>query len=89
MQSSPAQSTPAAQTDRGLRFFHRLSFEETFFGWLFIVPAVLGLLFFRLGPVFASFYLSFTKYEIITAPRWIGFANYTKLGTVSGPTLDR
>ncbi|MYC94217.1 MAG: sugar ABC transporter permease [Caldilineaceae bacterium SB0661_bin_32] len=79
MQSSPAQSTPAAQTDRGLRFFHRLSFEETFFGWLFIVPAVLGLLFFRLGPVFASFYLSFTKYEIITAPRWIGFANYTKL----------
>ncbi|MCY3709717.1 MAG: sugar ABC transporter permease [Caldilineaceae bacterium] len=79
MQSSPAQSTPAAQTDRGLRFFHRLSFEETFFGWLFIVPAVLGLLFFRLGPVFASFYLSFTKYEIITAPKWTGFANYTKL----------
>ena len=39
----------------------------------------MGLLFFRLGPVFASFYLSFTKYEIITAPRWIGFANYTKL----------
>ncbi len=81
MQSSPAQSAPEAQTDRGLRFFQRLSFEETFFGWLFIVPAVLGLLFFRLGPVFASFYLSFTKYEIITAPRWIGFANYTKLVT--------
>ncbi len=79
MQSSPAQSTPAAQTERGLRFFQRLSFEETLFGWLFIVPAVLGLLFFRLGPVFASFYLSFTKYEIITAPQWIGFANYTKL----------
>ena len=79
MQSSPAQSSPAAQTDRGLRFFQRLSFEETLFGWMFIVPAVLGLLFFRLGPVFASFYLSFTKYEIITAPQWIGFANYTKL----------
>lgn len=46
---------------------------------MFIIPAVLGLLFFRLGPVFASFYLSFTKYEIITAPQWIGFANYTKL----------
>lgn len=79
MQASPAQSSPEAQTDRGLRFFKRLSFEESFFGWLFIVPAVLGLLFFRLGPVFASFYLSFTKYEIITAPQWIGFANYTKL----------
>ncbi|MEM7533062.1 MAG: sugar ABC transporter permease [Chloroflexota bacterium] len=61
------------------QFYKRLSFEETFFGWLFIVPAVCGLLFFRLGPVFASLYLSFTKYEIITAPRWIGLANYTKL----------
>ncbi|MCY4411142.1 MAG: sugar ABC transporter permease [Caldilineaceae bacterium] len=79
MQSSPAQSAPEAQTDRGLRFFQRLSFEETLFGWMFIIPAVLGLLFFRLGPVFASFYLSLTKYEIITAPQWIGFANYTKL----------
>ncbi len=79
MQSSPAQSAPEAQTERGLRFFQRLSFEETLFGWMFIIPAVLGLLFFRLGPVFASFYLSFTKYEIITAPQWIGFANYTKL----------
>lgn len=81
MQSPTVESTPAAPTERGLRFFQRLSFEETFFGWLFIVPAVLGLLFFRLGPVFASFYLSFTHYHFISAPQWIGFANYTKLIT--------
>lgn len=79
MQTSTAESTTPVSSERGLRFYQRLSFEETFYGWLFIVPAVLGLLFFRLGPVFASFYLSFTKYEIITAPKWIGFANYTKL----------
>ena len=74
-------TTQASHTDqiRFWQFYKRLSFEETFFGWLFIVPAVCGLLFFRLGPVFASLYLSFTKYEIITAPRWIGLANYTKL----------
>ena len=81
MQSPTLESTPAAPPERGLRFFQRLSFEETFFGWLFIVPAVLGLLFFRLGPVFASFYLSFTHYHFISAPQWIGFANYTKLIT--------
>lgn len=62
-------------------FYQRLSFEETFWGWLFIVPAVLGILFFKLGPVLASLALSFTKYEIISSPEWIGLDNYAKLMT--------
>lgn len=62
-----------------LRFYERLSFEEIFYGWLFILPAVLGLLLFRLGPLLASLGLSFTKYDIISAPQWIGLANYSKL----------
>jgi multiple sugar transport system permease protein len=61
------------------RFYQRLSFEETFYGWLFILPAVLGLLLFQLGPVLASLALSFTNYEIISAPEWIGLDNYTRL----------
>lgn len=59
-----------------LPFYRRLSFEETFWGWTLIVPAILGLLLFRLGPVIASLYFSFTKYEIISPPQWIGFTNY-------------
>jgi len=61
------------------KFYQRLSFEETFYGWLFILPAVLGLLLFQLGPVLASLALSFTNYEIISAPEWIGLDNYTRL----------
>jgi multiple sugar transport system permease protein len=61
------------------RFYQRLSFEETFYGWLFILPAVLGLVLFQLGPVLASLALSFTKYEIISSPSWIGLANYSNL----------
>lgn len=80
MQSVATSGASAPQT-RSRRFYERLSFEETFFGWLFILPAVLGLLFFKIGPVAASLFLSFTKYEIITAPRWIGLANYSKLIT--------
>ncbi|MEM7033372.1 MAG: sugar ABC transporter permease [Chloroflexota bacterium] len=76
MQSS--ESASQLEVNRP-RFYQRLSFEETMFGWLFIIPAVLGLVLFKLGPVLASLYLSFTKYEIISSPRWIGFANYTKL----------
>lgn len=59
-----------------LPFYKRLSFEETFWGWLFIIPSVLGLLLFRFGPVLASLYFSFTKYDILSPPQWIGLANY-------------
>jgi multiple sugar transport system permease protein len=81
MQTVAASSTVDASRSAGRRRFRRLGFEETFYGWLFIVPAVLGLVLFQLGPVLASFYLSFTKYEIISAPEWIGLANYQKLVT--------
>jgi multiple sugar transport system permease protein len=60
-------------------FWQSLSFEETFYGWLFVIPAVLGVILFHLGPVAVSSFLSFTEYEIITPPQWIGFANYEQL----------
>nr|HMN31054.1 hypothetical protein [Caldilineaceae bacterium] len=64
-----------------LPFYRRLSFEEGFWGWLLILPAILGLLLFRFGPVLASLYFSFTKYEIISSPQWIGLANYRTMLT--------
>lgn len=60
-------------------FYKRLSFEETFWGWAFIIPAVLGLILFRFAPVLASLYFSFTKYDILSPPQWIGLANYRGL----------
>lgn len=77
--SSVAIPKAVPEASNRQRFYQRLSFEETFWGWAFILPAVLGLLIFKLGPVLASLGLSFTKYEIISAPSWIGLANYTKL----------
>ena len=58
-----------------------LSFRrrEALFGWLFVLPAVVGLFTFQLGPVVASLYLSFTNYDIVSAPRWIGLGNYERL----------
>ena len=60
-------------------FYKRLSFEETFWGWAFIIPAVLGLIFFNFGPVLASLAFSFTKYDIISPPKFIALENYRKL----------
>ena len=61
------------------RFYARLTFRESLFGWLFVLPAVLGLALFNLFPVVASAYLSFTSYDVVTPPKWIGLANYVRM----------
>ena len=48
-------------------------------GYLFISPWLIGMILLNLGPMIASFVLSFTSYEILTAPRFIGVQNYREL----------
>jgi len=55
--------------------------RDTIEGYLFILPVVLGLLFFTIGPMLASFYISFTKYPILRSPEWIGVRNYINMFT--------
>jgi ABC-type sugar transport system permease subunit len=47
--------------------------------WLLVGPAVVGLLAFNLGPMVESAYLSFTKYDVISPPQYIGLRNYSYL----------
>lgn len=53
--------------------------RDTIEGYVFILPVVLGLLIFTIGPVIASFYISFTKYPILRSPEWIGLRNYVNM----------
>jgi multiple sugar transport system permease protein len=48
-------------------------------GYLFIGPWLLGFLAFVVVPFVTSIYLSFTRYDIISSPVWVGLANYKKL----------
>src|SRR5215213_9744665 len=50
--------------------------REAIEGLLYISPFLLGFVIFTAYPMIASLYLSFTKYNIITAPTWIGLDNY-------------
>lgn len=47
--------------------------------WIFLIPTILGLIFFRLGPMIAAFFASFTRWNVFSPPEWIGFANYVEL----------
>ncbi len=59
--------------------------RKALLGYLFITPWLLGLLLFHAGPLVASLYLSFTEYDILSAPRWVGLRNYTY--ALTGDTL--
>jgi multiple sugar transport system permease protein len=45
-------------------------------GYLYLLPWLLGLLFFVLGPILASAYLSLNEYDVLSSPRYIGLENY-------------
>jgi multiple sugar transport system permease protein len=59
----------------------KASQQEALWGYLFILPWVLGMLFFTVGPILASMLLSFCSWDLITPVQWVGLQNYVKLFT--------
>lgn len=53
--------------------------REALAGYGFIMPVVLGLVLFTALPMILSLYYSFTKYDILTSPKWIGVSNFRAL----------
>jgi multiple sugar transport system permease protein len=73
---STSSATLAAQPAR--RRSSPLTRRKAIEGYLYISPFLLGFLIFTAYPLVASFYLSFTSYNIISDPTWIGLDNYRK-----------
>ena len=48
-------------------------------GYLFISPAIIGLLLFNAGAIIGAFALSFTEWSAFVPPQWIGLVNYKRL----------
>ena len=55
--------------------------KEALAGYFFIAPWLLGFTIFVAGPLVASLGLSFTRWNIVGAPRWIGLQNYQTIFT--------
>lgn len=53
--------------------------KETATGYLFLLPALGGILVFILGPVVVAIALSFTKWDLLTPAKFIGLSNYQEL----------
>lgn len=59
-------------TNRGSR-------RESKYFYLFVLPWIIGFIVFALFPIGASLYYSFTDYDIIHAPVFVGWNNYSEL----------
>jgi multiple sugar transport system permease protein len=72
-------SAEASRASTIRRPLFRPAVREALTGWLFVSPWVIGFLLFTAAPMLFSLYASFTRYNITTAPEWIGTQNYERL----------
>jgi|YelNatPaOPRAMG01_1025707.scaffolds.fasta_scaffold101492_2 multiple sugar transport system permease protein len=50
--------------------------RETLTNYAFIAPAIAGVLIFHLIPMVTSLFLSLTRYDVVSSPKFIGLNNY-------------
>jgi multiple sugar transport system permease protein len=48
-------------------------------GYLGILPWAIGFVAFTAGPLLVSLFLSFTQWDIVRPPQWVGLANYVRM----------
>ncbi|BBK43487.1 ABC transporter permease [Allostella vacuolata] len=84
MAGRPGENTlaaPAAYAARPSRRFWRLHFQRriTLWGIAFVLPAILFFIVFKFGPMIWAIELSFTSYDMVSEPAFVGLDNYRKL----------
>jgi multiple sugar transport system permease protein len=57
------------------------SWRDSADGYLFLAPWLVGFFGLTLGPALVSLYLSFTDYDLLSDPHWVGAANYIRIAT--------
>lgn len=58
---------------------NKLSQKDGFWAFIFLLPSVIGILVFNFIPTITSFYLSFTKWNLLGSPKFVGLNNYMSL----------
>lgn len=77
------ESTPTGPLDRdgSASRVRKRSTRQNGWALLFLGPWLIGFVVFTAGPMLASLFLSFTDYDLLTAPKWIGFGNFARMFT--------
>lgn len=59
----------------------RLVQSESVTAYVLLIPTLVGIIVFSLGAVAAALVISFTRWDLITPPQWVGLANYQAMIT--------
>jgi multiple sugar transport system permease protein len=60
---------------------NKLARREALTFYLLISPGLVGLVLFVLGPMVASLFISFTRWDLLSPAKFVGLANYEKMFT--------
>jgi len=63
----------------GVGSWRRLIYQQKYVAFIFIAPSLLFLFVFVVVPIFAALALSFSQFNLLKPPRWIGLENYAAL----------
>ncbi|UVJ38721.1 carbohydrate ABC transporter permease [Arthrobacter sp. CJ23] len=77
-QAAGSVAPPAAHAKAGRH-------SQPWLAWLFLAPTILGMGLFTLLPIVASLVLAFFRWDIISAPTFVGFDNFAEV--VQDPTV--
>jgi multiple sugar transport system permease protein len=81
MRNSAVNDSGLATPARVARPWLSNSRREALWGYVFILPWIIGFIAFSGIPIVWAGYLSFTDYSMFEAPKWVGFDNYRKIAT--------
>ncbi|ONK11867.1 sugar ABC transporter permease [Streptomyces sp. MP131-18] len=79
----PATQQPIAVRGRGRR-----AAGDNRAAYAFLTPWLIGMAVFTIGPMLFSLYLAFTRYDLSSAPEWIGLDNFRRMFTTDPRFFD-
>lgn len=81
MPTSQSESTRDPGAMRSSIPTGRSRFHGGITGYLFLLPWLVGFFGLTLGPALMSLYLSFTNFDLLSSPEWVGTENYVRMAT--------
>lgn len=82
--TSPGRAYPQKQVGVLARMAgarSQMQSHEAKWGYIFLLPWLVGLIVFWIGPIIASAWFSLMEYDVLSPPQWIGLDNYVRAFT--------
>jgi len=73
--------TPLKKITKDSRPLSKLALQEERAAYLFLLPWLLGVSILLMIPILASIFISFTKWNLLNPPVWVGLENYQDMFT--------